>query len=45
MFNEVWSNTMVIGSYFGEQGSSGYYSSILVFTALTLLYTLKGRHE
>ncbi|MEZ4955081.1 MAG: sodium:solute symporter [Saprospiraceae bacterium] len=42
LFNEVWSNTMVIGSYFGEQGSSGYFSSILVFTALTLLYTLKG---
>lgn len=42
LFNEVWSNTMVIGSYFGEQGSSGYYSAILIFTALTLVYTLKG---
>ena len=42
LFNEVWSNTMVIGSYFGESGSSGYYLSILVFTALTLAYTLKG---
>lgn len=42
LFNEVWSNTMVIGSYFGEQGSSGYYISILVFTVLTLAYTLKG---
>lgn len=42
LFNEVWSNTMVIGSYFGEQGSSSYYASILVFTTLTLLYTLKG---
>ncbi|MEL6720040.1 MAG: sodium:solute symporter, partial [Bacteroidota bacterium] len=42
LFNEVWSNTMVIGSYFGEAGSLPYYSAILVFTALTLAYTLKG---
>jgi Na+/proline symporter len=42
LFNEVWSNTMVIGSYFGATGSSSYYWSILVFTGLTLAYTLKG---
>lgn len=42
LFNEVWSNTMVIGSYFGDYGSSSYFWSILVFTALTLAYTLKG---
>lgn len=42
LFNEVWSNTMVIGTYFGETGSEPYYWSILVFTALTLAYTLKG---
>lgn len=42
LFNEVWSNTMVIGSYFGEIGSSAFYWSILVFTALTLAYALKG---
>ncbi len=42
LFNEVWSNTMVIGSYFGDAGSSSYYLSILVFTFLTLAYTLKG---
>lgn len=42
LFNEVWSNTMVIGSYFGEQGSTGYFGAILVFTALTLAYVLKG---
>ena len=45
LFNEVWSNTIVIGTYFGEQGSSNYYWSILVFTILTLLYTLKGGME
>jgi len=42
LFNEVWSNTMVIGSYFGEHGSTSYYTSILVFTFLTLAYALKG---
>lgn len=42
LFNEVWSNTMVIGSYFGAAGSRPYYAAILVFTGLTLAYTLKG---
>jgi len=42
LFNEVWSNTMVIGSYFGEGGSFNYYLAILVFTGLTLMYSLKG---
>jgi len=42
LFNEVWSNTMVIGSYFGANGSNGYYAAIVVFTVLTLVYSLKG---
>jgi Na+/proline symporter len=42
LFNEVWSNTMVIGSYFGDMGSSSYYWAIIVFTVLTLSYVLKG---
>lgn len=42
LFNEVWSNTMVVGSYFGEVNSTGYYSAIVLFTLLTLIYTLKG---
>ena len=42
LFNEVWSNTMVIGSYFGDAGTTGYYAAVLVFTALTLAYSLKG---
>ncbi len=42
LFNEVWSNTMVIGTYFGDAGTSPYYWSVLVFTALTLAYVLKG---
>lgn len=42
LFNEIWSNTMVIGSYFGAQGTAIYYFSIITFTVLTLLYSLKG---
>jgi len=42
LFNEVWSNTMVIGTYFGDMGSTPYYAAIVVFTLLTLAYTLKG---
>ncbi len=42
LFNEVWSNTMVIGTYFGPKDSMSYYWAILVFTGLTLAYALKG---
>jgi Na+/proline symporter len=42
LFNEVWSNTIIIGSYFGEQGSIPYYLAIFLFSGLTLLYALKG---
>lgn len=42
LFNEVWSNTMVIGSYFGDPGTRSYYLAILVFTVLTLAYVIKG---
>ena len=42
LFNEVWSNTLVIGSYFGGVGEPGYYAAIIVFTLLTLAYSLKG---
>ena len=42
LFNEVWSNTMVIGTYFGTQGSTPFYAAISVFTLLTLAYSLKG---
>lgn len=42
LFNEVWSNTMVIGTYFGKVGEWPYYVAIVVFTLLTLAYSLKG---
>lgn len=42
LYNEIWSNTIVVGSYFGVKGSLAFYAGALVFTALTLGYTLKG---
>ena len=42
LLNEVWSNSMVIGSYFGEYGTTAYFAAIIVFTFLTILYTVKG---
>lgn len=42
LLNEVWSNTEVIGTYFGPVGSPQYIISIIVFTSLTLAYALKG---
>ncbi len=42
LFNEVWSNTMVIGLFFGNPTDFEYYLSIIIFTLFTLMYTLKG---
>ncbi|MBI2457204.1 MAG: sodium:solute symporter [candidate division NC10 bacterium] len=42
LFNEVWSNTAVVASYFGGKGSSAYYAAAFLFTGFTLLYCLKG---
>ena len=42
LYNEVWSNTMVIGSYFGPSGSGPYLAAVVVFTLLTLAYVLRG---
>ena len=42
LFNEVWSNTAVVGGYYGESGSWGFIASALLFTATVLFYSLKG---
>lgn len=42
LFNEVWSNTIVVGTFFGERDSAPYMWAILVFTGLTLAYVIKG---
>ncbi len=42
LYNEVWSNTAVVGAYFGAKGTAAYYAGALGFTVLTLAYTMKG---
>lgn len=42
LFNEVWSNTAVVGGYYGESGSAGFIGAALLFTAVVLFYSLKG---
>lgn len=42
LYNEVWSNTAVVASYFGQPGSFTYLLAALVVTAFTLSYSLKG---
>lgn len=42
LFNEVWSNTAVVGSYFGASGSFSYYAGVAAFTASVLAYTFRG---
>jgi len=42
LFNEVWSNTAVVGGYYGETGTGSFMGSALLFTAAVLFYSLKG---
>lgn len=42
LFNEVWSNTSVIGSYYGSSGSTPFIVAALLFTAITVAYCCWG---
>jgi Na+/proline symporter len=42
LYNEVWSNTAVVGAYYGEAGDIMFIGAALLFTAVTLIYSLKG---
>lgn len=42
LFNEVWSNTEVVGGYYGAPGSAAFIGSALLFTLAVLLYSIKG---
>ncbi|PVY77384.1 sodium:solute symporter family protein [Tamilnaduibacter salinus] len=42
LYNEIWSNTAVVGGYFGVAGQWEYYLAAILFTAFTLAYSLKG---
>ncbi len=42
LINEIWSNTKVIGLFFGDEGSGGYWSAALIFTAFTAIYSVRS---
>ncbi len=42
LVNEVWSNTGVVGTYFGRAGSLPYFGAAMVFAIITLAYTMRG---
>lgn len=42
LINEVWSNTAVVGSYFGMAGTAPYFAAAIVFAIFTLFYSLRG---
>lgn len=42
LYNEVWSNTAVVGAYYGKPGEWMFIAAALLFTAVTLFYSLKG---
>lgn len=42
LFNEVWSNTSVVGGYYGIAGSGAFIAAAVLFTLITLIYSLKG---
>ncbi|HUJ00548.1 MAG TPA: sodium:solute symporter [Usitatibacter sp.] len=42
LYNEVWSNTEVVGGYYGAPGSAAFVVAALVFTAAVLFYSMKG---
>ncbi|WP_440997964.1 sodium:solute symporter [Arhodomonas sp. SL1] len=42
LYNEIWSNTAVVGGYFGAPGSTAYIGAAVAFTLVTLAYSIKG---
>ena len=42
LFNEIWSNTSVVGGYYGPTGSKAFVIAAVAFTLITLYYSMKG---
>lgn len=42
LYNEVWSNSKVVGTFFGEEGGLSYWLAVVVFTVFTVIYTWRG---
>ncbi len=42
LFNEVWSNTSVVGAYYGDSGTAPFVIAALLFTIITVAYCCRG---
>lgn len=42
LFNEVWSNTSVVGAYYGDSGTAPFVIAALLFTVITVAYCCRG---
>lgn len=42
LYNEVWSNTKVVGLFFGTEGSEGYWTAATLFTFFTVAYSYRS---
>lgn len=42
LYNEVWSNSSVVGGFYGESGSTMFIVAALFFTTVTLVYSCRG---
>lgn len=42
LYNEVWSNSSVVGGFYGESGSFMFIAAALFFTTVTLIYSCRG---
>ena len=42
LINEIWSNTKVGALFFGAEGSSSYWISVIAITGFTLFYSWRG---
>lgn len=42
LFNEIWSNSAVVGGYYGESGSKPFIIAAVLFTIITLIYSMRG---
>lgn len=42
LFNEVWSNTSVVGAYYGASGTAPFIIAAILFTLITVAYCCRG---
>ena len=42
LWNEIWSNTMVVGTFFGESGTVPFLTACWAVTAIVLAYSMKS---